>query len=114
MEYEVTSNEFRPGSNFLLCNQQEEKIFQSLDTDHHQFSPGKYKSVFWFEPNLLNDISYRITLALTSHNPVNIHATYDIDFEVLDNITASTRGDYKGQMHGLLRPKLTWKTDKLN
>jgi lipopolysaccharide transport system ATP-binding protein len=114
MEYVVLTNHFRPGPNFLLCNQQEEKIFQSLDTNHSQFEPGRYSSVFWFEPNLLNDISYRITMALTSHNPVTIHATYDIDFAVLDNIIADTRGDYKGQMHGLMRPKLTWETKRIN
>ena len=51
---------------------------------------------------------------MASHNPVQIHFSTELAFDVQDNINASTRGDYKGIMHGLMRPLLKWETIKIN
>lgn len=114
MVYEILEEGFKPGPNFLLSTQDGEKVFQSLNTAIADYvKPGRYKSIAWFDKNLLNDIGYKLTIALTTHNPTKIHLSADINFEVYDDVTAITRGDYKGQMHGYVRPVLQWETQKI-
>lgn len=113
--YEITEGGYMPGPNFLLSTQDGEKVFQSLCTDiHSHLSKGVYKAHVWFPANLLNDMPYKLTVAVTTHNPTKIHFTADIDFQLYDDINAPTRGDYKGQMHGLVRPLLKWEIQKLS
>jgi lipopolysaccharide transport system ATP-binding protein len=111
--YEIKQNEARPGANFLLSTDQGVKVFQSLDTKQKDFSLGVHKSICWFPANLLNDQKYNLTIALTSHNPVAIHTQYEMQFEVIDDINSLCRGDYKGRMHGVVRPLLNWETNKI-
>lgn len=108
--YEIIDTMCKPGANFLLSTNTGEKIFQSLDTNNNNFLKGIYRSVCWFPSNLLNDQGYILNVALTTHNPVNIHASIELNLEVIDDINAATRGDYKGKMHGSMRPLLTWET----
>lgn len=109
--YEVLKEGYKPGPNFLLSTQDGEKVFQSLDTNiASMYKPGVYRSVAWFPKNFLNDISYRITVCVTTHNPTKIHISGNIDFELYDDNAAPTRGDYKGQMHGYMRPLMEWQT----
>lgn len=111
INYEIIKEGYKPGPNFLLSSQEGEKIFQSLDTNAMKHtSKGKYRSIAWFPANLLNDTGYKLTVALTTHNPTKIHFSADINFEVYDDTNAATRGDYKGQMHGYVRPLLNWET----
>jgi lipopolysaccharide transport system ATP-binding protein len=113
MNYEILKEGSKPGPNFLLSTQEGEKVFQSLDTDvADKYKPGVYKSVAWIPANFLNDLSYKLTLCVTTHNPTKIHFEGRINFEIYDDVAASTRGDYKGTMHGYMRPKLEWQTQK--
>jgi lipopolysaccharide transport system ATP-binding protein len=109
IKYRIHKRGYKPGPNFLLSTQDGEKVFQSLMPGIESYQePGVYTSVAWFYPNLLNDIGYKLTIAATTHNPTKIHFSADINFQLYDDINAPTRGDYKGQMHGLMRPMLDW------
>jgi len=115
IKYEILKEGYKPGPNFLLSTQDGEKVFQSLDTKiANMYSPGVYDSVAWIPANSLNNIGYKMTVCVTTHNPTKIHVSANIDFELYDDTDAPTRGDYKGQMHGYTRPLLNWETRKNN
>lgn len=102
---------YRPGPNFLISTERGVKVFQSLETDTERFRiPGLYKSVAWIPANLLNNSTYILTVALTTHNPVLIHCQTEMIFNVEDNLNAITRGDYKLEMHGVVRPYINWES----
>lgn len=114
INYEILKEGYKPGPNFLLSTQDGEKVFQSLDTNIATlYKPGVYNSVAWIPPNFLNDIGYKLTVCVTTHNPTKIHVAGNINFELYDDVAAPTRGDYKGQMHGYMRPILEWETKKV-
>lgn len=113
--YEITQEGYMPGPNFLLSTQDGERIFQSMCTEIRPYlSKGVYKSMVWFPANFLNDSAYKLTVAITTHNPTKIHFTADINFQLYDDINSPTRGDYKGQMHGVMRPLLNWEIQKVS
>lgn len=100
---------FKPEPSLLLSSEIEEKIFHSIGHSVDEIiTEGSKKIVCWLPGNLLNDKSYRVKIGITTHNPIKIHASTEIVFRVIDDINAKTRGDYRGEMHGLLRPLLKW------
>jgi lipopolysaccharide transport system ATP-binding protein len=112
--YQIKKEGYRPTANFLLLSSMNEKIFQSLPANYNiDFEVGIYRSVCNFPANFLNNLNYKFIVALTSHNPTYIHCQTELFFEVKDNMFAPTRGDYKGEMHGVIRPLLNWKTEKI-
>ena len=112
--YQIVGEGYRPRPNFLITTQVGEKAFQSLETSNDSLSErGQYRSVATIPANLLNNGGYILTVAITTHNPVHIHCQTEIAFEILDNLNATTRGDYKLQMHGVVRPYLHWETQRL-
>lgn len=111
--YEIIQTGYKPGPNFLVLTQGGEKVFQSIDTTPSTYETGIYRAVCWIPPHLLNDMRYIVDVCLTTHNPTKIHASININIDVLDDLNSPTRGDYKGQMHGVIRPLLTWETNKI-
>jgi lipopolysaccharide transport system ATP-binding protein len=105
--FEVNELSNNPQPNILVSTYDGQKIFQSIDNGDYT-RHGKYISVVWIPANLLNNGEYIVTCALTTLSPVNIHVSVDFTIDVLDNINATTRGEYKGEMHGLIRPLLNW------
>jgi lipopolysaccharide transport system ATP-binding protein len=113
-EIKTTGESYKPGANFLIMTNTGGEVFQSLETQTDKTQRrGIYRSIAWIPPNMLNDQSYVLTVALTTYNPVHIHCQADIEFEVRDNLNAITRGDYRGQMHGVVRPYLVWETQRI-
>ncbi len=111
ISYQIIGKGYKPGPNFLISTQKGEKVFQSLDAcSDNIFEKGTYESVAWIPANLLNNRNYVLTVAITTHNPVTIHCQTDILFDVEDNLNAVTRGNYKLQMHGVVRPYIIWET----
>lgn len=106
-KFKVLEAGWNPQPCFLLSTEDGFKIFQSNNIGDFK-KPGDYNVVAWLPGNLLNDMNYAITCALTTPNPTYIHASTEINIKVIDNMDAHTRGDYKGQMHGVLRPLLYW------
>ncbi len=110
--YEL-KKETKGGANFLLSTQDGTKVFQSLENSSEIFTPGIYKSICWFPKNLLNDDNYMITAAITTHNPTQIHCSYNLFFDVVDSKSSILRGNYMGKMHGVIRPALKWETKRI-
>jgi lipopolysaccharide transport system ATP-binding protein len=92
---------------FLISSENGIKLFQSINTNNYK-TPNTYSSIAWFNPNILNDGRYILTVAITTSNPTEVHVSIDIPLEVIDNPHDEVRGDYQGQMHGYLRPKIHW------
>ena len=113
--YRIKKQGYMPTANFLLSTALNEKVFQSLPSAYNSgFEVGYYTAFCWMPDNFLNDLTYKLTVALTSHNPTHIHCQTEIIFEVIDNLDAPTRGNYRGVMHGVIRPLLVWETEKSN
>ncbi|AKB45109.1 ABC transporter ATP-binding protein [Methanosarcina vacuolata] len=113
--YQILEEGYKPSANFLISTQAGTKVFQSLETKTEGiFTKGKYRSIAWIPANLLNNETYILNIALTTHNPVYIHCQTEILFSVQDDLNAITRGDYKLQMHGVIRPYLFWETEKID
>ena len=106
---------YRPTPNVFFRTQTEERVFQSLETNPVAFGgEGFYRSVAWIPANLLNNGNYIITVGIATLNPVYIHCSTDIQIQVADDPLAVTRGDYRSQMHGNIRPLLYWDTERVS
>ncbi len=92
---------------FLISAEDGTKLFQSINKEIFK-DTRNYTQTAWFNPNILNDGRYVLTLALTTPNPVEIHISVEILIEVLDDPNDEARGDYKDKMHGYLRPQIKW------
>jgi lipopolysaccharide transport system ATP-binding protein len=96
--------------------------FNAMDTESQwqDFStPGVYVSTAWIPPNLLNEGTQSIDVAVcTLHSP-RLHqraAVYDaVSFFVVDPGDGdSARGRFTGQLRGVVRPLLEWTTERVD
>jgi lipopolysaccharide transport system ATP-binding protein len=72
---------------------------------------GRYVSTVWIPENFLAEGTMIVNAALSTLDPVTIHffERDAVAFQVLDNLAGdSARGDYGGQMPGVIRPLLRW------
>jgi lipopolysaccharide transport system ATP-binding protein len=72
-------------------------------------------STAWIPGNFLSEGNLLVQASLVSHVPATVlHAQESnvVTFQVIDNQHKdSARGDYVGDIPGLVRPKLIWTTD---
>lgn len=77
---------------------------------------GIYTSRAVVPANFLAEGKFFVGVALTTYNPFEVHF-YEreiISFMITDSLESDTaRGDYVGQMPGIVRPILDWKTTKV-
>jgi lipopolysaccharide transport system ATP-binding protein len=106
---------FVPG--IALINDQGQAVFGAMDTDpawRTPKPPGRYTSVAWIPPNLLNEGMTIVTVALGTHSPGGrmirqAQAHEVVAFQVIDPGEGGTaRGDYAGIWSGPVRPLLRW------
>jgi lipopolysaccharide transport system ATP-binding protein len=82
-------------------------------------APGEYVSTAWIPPNLLNEGTTSIDVAVcTLHSP-RLHqraASYDaVSFYVVDPGDGdSARGRFTGQLRGVVRPLLEWTNERID
>jgi lipopolysaccharide transport system ATP-binding protein len=112
-QFEVKQETQTLQPNILFTSFDGQKIFHCIGTGNFS-KPGFYSATIWIPKNFLNSIKYIVHCTVTTMNPVVIHASMDIPLDVLDNINAITRGDYRGEMHGLMRPSLEWSCQELS
>jgi len=77
---------------------------------------GIYKTTVWIPSNLFSEGVLIVGVALVTHDPfiVHIHEKEIIAFNMVDVLIESpTRGDYVGNMRGMIRPLLKWETNKV-
>lgn len=118
MVYDVT----QPGHvllpHFYVFNEDGTTVFGTLDQDprwYRQPRPvGRYKSIVWIPANTLADGTLFVTCSLITRSPdaVQFDENQIIAFRVVDAGGEGTaRGDWTGEMAGVVRPLLGWTTD---
>jgi lipopolysaccharide transport system ATP-binding protein len=76
---------------------------------------GRYVTIAWVPPQLLNTGVMYVSVALATPDPLERHCVADrvISFQVyerFDRLVDSARGLYAREFPGLVRPRLSWET----
>ena len=116
--YDVLQAGFKATPNYHVMTANGDTAFVSVDPTvvADTRAPGRYKSVMWIPANLLNEGGYTIGIAISTLNPVIVHFDdYEaLNIDVIDDLDAITRNEYKGKFKGALRPLMDWQTTKIN
>lgn len=103
--------------NYHLYNEDGVCLFVVHDLDPEwRFTPrpvGRFTSTVWIPGNYLAEGSVFVTAALSTYYPMTVHFLERdvVVFRVVDSLDGdSARGDYAGQMPGVVRPILQWTT----
>lgn len=118
VEFEVLQGGHVLMPNFGLFNDQGTKVFGTVDLDPEWRKkprpPGRYVSTVWVPGNLLSEGLFVVNLAIWALEPSRIMQFLVRDvvaFQVIDSMDGdSARGDWSGDLSGLVRPKLEWET----
>ena len=92
-------------------------VFVSIDQDQNwnrrPRPVGRFTSTAWIPGNFLSEGSFLVDAAITTFLPfdVHLHERSVVGFQVIDSTDGdSARGDYGGQLPGIVRPLLKWET----
>lgn len=104
-----------------IFNEKNQNIFDSHDTEvvnrRQRKRAGLYQSVVKIPKNLLSEGHYFVGAALVRQDPFEIyfHELNVLSFTVVDKLDPQTsRGDYAGNLPGIIRPYLLWETKQIN
>jgi lipopolysaccharide transport system ATP-binding protein len=117
MEYEVLKDGYVLMPNFPFFTEEGVHAFSAHDVDpawrRRPRPRGRYISTVLIPGNLLSEGTIFVGAGLEALDPY-IQQFYEYDvvaFHVVDSLDGdSARGDYVGDMHGLVRPLLQWST----
>ncbi len=118
---EMVFDVMRPGYKLLphywIYNDEGTVVFASLNQDpdwyEQPYPVGRYASTVWIPGNFLASGTLLVTAALITRSPdtVQFDEPQIIGFSVRDNMGPGTaRGDWGGDMPGVVRPTLKWIT----
>lgn len=103
---------------FQLYNEESICVFTSHDLDetwrHTPRPKGFYSSRARIPANFLAEGNFFVSVSAAAYEPLKVHFSErdTIAFIITDSIEGnSARGDFAGQMDGVVRPVLDWKTD---
>ena len=77
---------------------------------------GIYETSAVFPGNLFNEGSFQLAVALSTQDPFRNHVYVHnmLAFSLYDSIEGdSTRGQFRGDLKGYLRPGMDWQTTQL-
>lgn len=118
MEIEVLEPNYVLTPAFVLVNQEGVQVFEAFDLDpdwrRRPRSVGRYVTTAWVPGNLLAEGTFFVSPACFSLVPhrVQFYEQEVIAFQVLDDLQGdSARGDFSGDMVGVVRPLLKWTTE---
>ena len=102
-----------------VFDRQGDVAFNAIDTSprwREPASPGDYVSVAWIPGNLLNEGLTSVDVAVCSLDGTKFHHRAGepdaLSFHVHDPGDGdSARGDFTGQVRGVVRPLLEWRTE---
>lgn len=117
MTYEVLQNGQILTPSFELYNEESVCVFTSNDLDKNwRYKPrpkGIYTSTAQIPANFLAEGNFYVSVSLITYEPLNVHfAERDaVAFLITDSLDGdSARGDFGGQINGVVRPILDWET----
>lgn len=120
MEYDVLLPGNELHSVYSVINEDGTHLFTSLDLDpkwrHVPRAVGRYRSVAWIPGNLLPEGTFFVEPTMMTLSPQRGHFKERdaAAFQVVDHTEGSgARGDWKGNMPGLIRPVLNWRTTRV-
>jgi len=118
MEYEVLEPGHLLRPNFQFYNEEGLHLFGSHDLDpawQQQRRPaGRYVSTAWIPGNLLTAGTIFVGVGCETVAPrlFQFWEAEALAFRVIDTLDGdSARGDFAGQIEGVVRPRLQWRTD---
>jgi lipopolysaccharide transport system ATP-binding protein len=122
MEYDVLVDGHILVPNFYFFKDMDLLAFIAIDQDpawkQKPKKKGRYTSRVWIPGNFLSDGEMSVSVAVTTYRPkvvVHFEEEYLLSFQVIDSLDGSTaRGDYSGNLPGVIRPLLKWETNLLN
>lgn len=120
MKYKVKKHGKKLHSAFNFYNRSGVNIFDSHETNTELYSvqkeKGFYKTTVWLPKNLFSEGVIVVGAALVTHDPfrVHFHDKETIIFNLYDDLKNSpTRGDYVGNLPGIIRPLLEWESKEI-
>jgi lipopolysaccharide transport system ATP-binding protein len=118
LEYDVLRDGYLLLPHFYLTNEDNVCLFTTVDVDPEwrgrRRPAGRYVSTVMVPGNLLAEGTIYVDAALTTLEPaIGVFLERDaVAFQVVDRMEGeSARGDWAGKLSGVMRPKLTWRTD---
>jgi lipopolysaccharide transport system ATP-binding protein len=116
--YQILQDEKIITPTFHLYNEQGICVFVSFDQDKNwRYKPRKkgiYVSTAWIPANFLAEGTMFVTVIMATFEPLAVHLIERdaVTFRVTDKIKGdSARGNYVGEMPGVVRPILEWETE---
>lgn len=118
VEYEVLKSGHMLQPHFGLFNEEGVRLFVTVDLDpawrKQPRPPGRYVSTAWIPGNMLSEGMVIVNAALWVLEPfreLEFQCTDVVAFHVIDSMEGDTaRGDWAGNMVGVIRPMLKWDT----
>jgi lipopolysaccharide transport system ATP-binding protein len=117
MEYEVLQGGGALWPCVVARNEEGTCIFSAIDLDPawrgKPRPAGRYVTTAWVPGNLLAEGTIFIEALMRTIHPniLHLHERDVVAFQVIDSPDGdTTRGDWAGQMLGVVRPELTWRT----
>jgi lipopolysaccharide transport system ATP-binding protein len=117
MIYEVLESGNKIHSAFNFYDRNGINIFDSHENNTNYYcdkkNKGVYETTVWVPKNLFSEGVILIGVALVTHDPfvIHFHEKDSIAFNMIDNLNNSpTRGDYVGNLPGIIRPLLKWES----
>ena len=121
MEYDVVKPGYILLPHYMVYNEEGILLFKTLDWDPEwrgrRRPVGRYTSTAFIPGNFLSEGLVVVSAALITMNPtiVQFWERDVVSFEVFDNFTGdSARGEWSGQMGGIVSPLLNWENKLLS
>jgi lipopolysaccharide transport system ATP-binding protein len=118
MTFEVTEPDYVLLPHYYVFNEDGTTVFGTLDQDASWYRKprpvGTYRSTAWIPANSFSDGLFFVSCSLITRNPdtVQFDENQIIAFRAIDAGGEGTaRGDWTGEMPGVVRPLLEWTTD---
>jgi lipopolysaccharide transport system ATP-binding protein len=117
IEYQVLTSGYVLVPSCRFFNEEGIHLFTAFDSDPTwRLRPrpeGHYVSTAWIPGNLLAEGTIVVGAVVNTFNPPIVHVDESeaVAFQVIDSLEGdAARGDYAGQMRGVMRPLLQWTT----
>lgn len=120
IEYDClkAGHELLPG--FSICNEETQILFSSIDIEPKwvgkERSPGHYVAEITIPGNFLAEGTMLVNTAIRQWQPAQTLEYFvpeAIAFQIIDTLDGdSARGSYPGDLAGVVRPKLEWRTER--